>query len=80
MTGALAHSIGLAAVLRNVGVDEVDDIRTDRSFHDIGQWHRRRRIGGHVAFESLDGDQRASGGCGHFGASECGETRVFFSL
>lgn len=77
MTCALAYGIGLATVLRNVGVDEADDVRTDRSFHDIGKWHRRRGIGGHVAFESLNGDQRASGGGGHFGASECGETRVF---
>jgi len=45
VAGALADSVRLAAVARNVGVDEIDNVRANGSLHDI----RKRDGGGCIA-------------------------------
>ena len=37
VSGLLRHGIGLALVVGDLGVDEVDDVETNGGFHDIGQ-------------------------------------------
>lgn len=37
MAGALADGVGLAAVARNVGMNEIDDVRTNGGLHDVGE-------------------------------------------
>ena len=37
VSGLLRHGIGLALVVGDLGVDEVDDVGTNGGFHDIGQ-------------------------------------------
>ena len=49
VTGFLGDGVGLALVLGDVGVDEVDDIGSDRGLHDVWQGNGLRGIGGHVA-------------------------------
>ena len=41
VAGALADGVGLAAVARNVGVDEIDDVRPNGGFHDVGKRNGR---------------------------------------
>ena len=36
VSGALGHSVGLAFIVGDLGVDEVDDVGSDRGLHDIG--------------------------------------------
>ncbi|KAK4566431.1 hypothetical protein RGQ29_002612 [Quercus rubra] len=57
--GILRHNVGLALVVGDLGMDEVDDVRPDGGFHDIGQSDGGDGIGGHVTFERLDSDKGA---------------------
>lgn len=59
------HSVGLAAVLGDKGVDVGDDVRMDRGLHDGGQ-QESVLVGRHVGVEGLDGHDS---GVGHFGRS-----------
>ena len=72
----LGDGIGLAAILGDVCVDVVDDVRSDRGLHDIGKSDGGSRIRGHIveAWEGLNGDKGAGGGGGHLVARR-GEKR-----
>lgn len=70
MTSATANGIGLTAILRNVSMNEVDDVRADRGLQDIRKRDGVAAISGHVGFERLNGDERAGGGSHGWGA--CG--------
>ncbi|WVY98782.1 hypothetical protein V8G54_030933 [Vigna mungo] len=59
-----ADGVGLAAVLGDVGVYEVYDVRADGGPHDVGDGNGGGGVGGHVALEGLDGD-KGTGSCGH---------------
>jgi len=64
VAGAAADGVGLAAVLGDVGVDEVDDVGADGGLHDVGDGDGGGGVGCHVTLEGLDGDEGA-GSCGH---------------
>ena len=65
VSGLLGHGVGLALVVGDLGVDEVDDVGSDGGFHNIGQCDGGDGIGGHVTFEGLDSDKGAhSSYCG----------------
>uniref|UniRef100_A0A2N9F0A5 Uncharacterized protein n=1 Tax=Fagus sylvatica TaxID=28930 RepID=A0A2N9F0A5_FAGSY len=61
----LGHGVGLALVVGDLVVDEVDDVGSDGGLHDIGDGKGLGGIGGHVTLQRLDG---------HDGA--CGEERL----
>ena len=65
MSSLLGHGVGLALVVGDLSVDEVDDVGSDGGFHDIGQSDGGDGIGCHVTFEGLDSDKGTHGGyCG----------------
>lgn len=64
MTGFPRNGVGLAGVLGDIGVNKVDNVRTNRGFHDMGQG-KTSTVGGHIGLQGLDGNEGAGGG-GHF--------------
>ena len=66
MTGLLGDGVGLAAVVGDLSVDEADDVGADGGRHDVGEDDGGGLVGGHVAVEALDGDERTCGGGSHF--------------
>jgi hypothetical protein len=59
-----ADSVGLAAVFGDVGVNEVNNVRTDGSAHDIGNGKSYGGVSGHISFKRMDSDEWTSCG-GH---------------
>ena len=64
VASAAADCIGLSAVLGDVGVYEVDDVRADGGLHDVRDRDGGGGVGGHVTVEGLHGDERTCC-CGH---------------
>jgi len=64
VTSFTADGVGLTGVFGDVGVDEVDDVRTDGGTHDIGNGEGGGGVSGHVTFDGVDSDERTSCG-GH---------------
>lgn len=64
MAGTPADGVGLATVPGNVGVNEVDNVRSDRCLHDIRERNGWGCVSGHIAFEGLNGNEGTSSG-GH---------------
>ena len=49
VAGFLGDGVGLAAVVGDLGVDEVDDVGADGGGHDVGEDDGGGLVGGHVA-------------------------------
>lgn len=65
MACLLGNGVRLAAVLGDVGVDEADDVGSDRGLHDVGQRDGGGCVGGHITFQRLHCNQRTGSG-GHW--------------
>ena len=63
VAGAAADGVGLAGVLGDVVVDECDDVWADGGLHDVREGDGWGGVGGHVALEGLDGNERTSCCC-----------------
>lgn len=65
MAGFSADGVWLAAVLGDVGVDEIDDVGTDGGLHDVRYMDGLCGVNGHVALQGLNRNERASSCGGH---------------
>ncbi|KAL5741858.1 hypothetical protein ACOSP7_028590 [Xanthoceras sorbifolium] len=61
VAGLLGDSVGLSAVLGDIGMDKIHNVRLYRGLHDIGEHNGSSTIDIHVAFKRLYRDQWTSG-------------------
>ena len=66
VTGELGNGIGLAMVLEEVGVDEMDGVEADQGLEDVRKGDEVGSISGHVSLRVLDRNKGVDGG-GHHG-------------